>query len=157
MKIRNRWAAGALLVSTMLLVYPPFGRADAPPGRYVVQNGTVLDTETGLTWQQAVPAELYLWGGPGCVGCSFASVYCAGLALDGGGWRLPTMRELQTLVDETKSDPAIDTNYFPGTPAEAFWTSSPGLEQQFTWVVNFGAGNSGRDVATQQRRVRCVR
>ena len=63
--------------------------ANAPAGRYTTSSGTVYDTKTKLTWQQAVAPGTYAWAG--------AKAYCAGLNLGGTGWRLPTIKELQTI------------------------------------------------------------
>jgi len=53
-------------------------------------DGTATDSSSGLTWQQEEPAEDFEWGA--------ASVYCDNLALAGGGWRLPKIEELRTLI-----------------------------------------------------------
>src|SRR5438128_5669991 len=79
-------------------------RANAPAGRYTIANGTVYDTKTKLTWQQAIVAPPSSW--------SDAASYCASLALDGTGWRLPSAKELQTIVDESQRSPAIDPTAF---------------------------------------------
>src|SRR5258706_11285535 len=71
----------------------------APAVRYRIANSTVYDTQTKLTWQQAIPKSLYAWAD--------AKTYCSALSLDGSGWRLPSINELQTLVDES-TNPAID-------------------------------------------------
>jgi hypothetical protein len=95
-----------------------------------------------------------------------ASSYCAQLALDGGGWRLPKVKELATLVDVTAAAPAIDTFAFPGTPgqgsggaiSDSFWTSTPAAG--FTTdglLVDFHDGQIGDDGAEYPYRVRCVR
>jgi Protein of unknown function (DUF1566) len=126
--------------------------ADAPPGRYAIAAGEVTDTQTGLIWQQGMSAA---------AGATWADApaYCSTLALNGHVWRLPSLRELQTLVDETKT-PAIDLTAFPGTPTTYFWTSdaftgNPGN----AWVVDFTYGFTfgfGIDV-TFAYPVRCVR
>ena len=48
------------------------------------------DPGSGLTWQNPPATETMDW--------ETAQQYCASLTLDGGGWRLPTMGELRTLV-----------------------------------------------------------
>ena len=66
---------------------------DATAGeRYTVADGTVFDTRTQLTWQRTFPSERYTWDD--------ATSYCASLALPGAGWRLPSINELLTLVDD---------------------------------------------------------
>lgn len=114
---RSRWIA--LRVAWVVCLLPCLlARADAPPGRYtVIDDGTVYDTRTKLTWQQSVVAT--------AANADGAAVYCKGLALAGGGWRLPTVSELLTLVDPTRKNPAIDSTAFPDTPAVAFWSATP--------------------------------
>ena len=73
-------------------------------------------------------------------------------------WRLPSIRELQTLVHYGAQNPAIDPTYFPNTLASNFWSaSSYGPNPASAWVVFFDDGRvvtSGKPV---DRRVRLVR
>ena len=130
--------------------------ANAPPGRYIVDaTGVVTDQHTKLVWQRtAAPGPMY-W--------REAIMHCMELDLAGRGWRLPKYKELMTLVDFTRSKPAIDTEAFPDAPAEAFWTDSKYVEDDklHYWVdFNTGAGSKedpnmlGPD---RMLRVRCVR
>lgn len=124
------------------------------PTRYQIQAGAlVFDTSTGLTWQQTVDAGSYAW--------SDAAKYCAER---GDGWRVPSLGELQTIVDDTGVTPAIDGSTFPSTPEVDFWTSSPlGLTPGWAWAVSFGVGPRGPAGSTWYaktsvtNRVRCVR
>ncbi len=122
-----------------------------PPSRYRAADGTVLDTVTGLTWQQAVdPTAARPW--------TEARAHCAALALAGGGWRLPTMKELQSLVDDARSNPAIDPTVFPDTPLDPFWTAStvtatPGS----SWRVSFVHGYTYDSRQDNPYLTRCVR
>jgi hypothetical protein len=121
----------------------------APPARYTTANGTVLDGQTKLTWQQTIPTSLYTWAD--------AKAYCAGLSLDGSGWRLPSINELQTLVDES-TNPAIDGATFPMTPSEYFWSDSPLVEDPSrSWTCFFSNGSTYGFSKTTPENVRCVR
>ena len=122
----------------------------APCGRYVVDADTVKDTKTGLTWQRTIDTNVYDW--------SQALQYCRDLAGAGGGWRLPTYWELQSIIDETRTNPAIDVDVFPGTPSIYFWTSSPYVgDSSGAWVVAFSDGITFYDDVTLAWRARCVR
>jgi hypothetical protein len=130
------------------------GSGGAPPSRYTFPaTGTVHDTRTNLTWQRAVDADSYTQ--------SAAASYCTGLTLANGGWRLPTRSELLTLVDPTKSNPAIDTTAFPSVPIaplDSFWSSSadagsPGI----AWFVHFNTGCPSYTDFRELYLVRCVR
>ena len=86
-----------------------------------------------------------------------ANTYCAGLSLGGSGWRLPTLTELESIVD-TAYRPTIDPTAFPSTPADWFWTSSPYVGSSgFGWIVYFNYGSSAYDDTASTNRVRCVR
>jgi hypothetical protein len=124
--------------------------ADGPARRYVASGGTVLDAVTGLTWQQAVDATGRTW--------VEARAYCADLDLAGGGWRLPSMKELQSLVDDSRASPAIDAEVFPDTPLDPFWTATrvvatPGS----AWRVSFVHGYTYDASDYYPYLARCVR
>lgn len=127
--------------------------APAPPGRYTFPTaGTVYDTKTKLTWQQSLDSPNYDLAG--------AKVYCAGLGatLGGVGWRLPTLTELQTIVDESRWDPALDPIAFPGPAPNITWASSPVAgDSSSGWIANSQNGNMGFYDVTYHAYARCVR
>jgi hypothetical protein len=82
-------------------------------------NGTITDTSTGLMWQKATAPETYTW--------EQALTYCENLTLPAGGysdWRLPNRNELQTIVDYSRYNPAINITFFPDTVASYYWSST---------------------------------
>ena len=57
-------------------------------------------------------------------------------------WRVPNRHELQSLVYYGRVEPAIDTDYFPNTVSNWFWSSSPYVgNASYAWVVDFNNGN----------------
>ncbi len=126
--------------------------------------GVVLDRVTGLIWQQKLPATY-----EGCTGtidtlgdsCSWqeAKAYCEQLTLDGKRWRLPSMIELISIVDETVAVPAIDRDAFPNTPRGlTLWSaSSSTFTEGDAWAVDFAGGNSGVTPISSPLSARCVR
>ncbi len=110
-------------------------RSDDGTGRpaYRIADGEVHDPATGLTWQRAIfpamPADA-------------AVAYCAGLGLGDGPWRLPSVQELASTVDETRVAPAIDTEAFPGTAKNApYWTATrPSPKPAQRWALNYNDG-----------------
>jgi hypothetical protein len=118
------------------------------PSRYQSNlDGTVTDLATGLVWQQKLDPGSYTWSG--------ALAYCASL---GTGWRMPSLTETQTIVDENQEDPAVDATAFPGTPAEVFWTGTAEAGGSGSaWYVDFFYGASDREVEGTPYRVRCVK
>jgi predicted secreted protein len=73
-------------------------------------------------------------------------------------WRLPGRKELHAIVDNGHDKPAIDTSYFPNTPASHFWTASPYADQTgFAWQINFQYGEALTAEKSQGSLVRLVR
>ncbi|MBH1989319.1 MAG: DUF1566 domain-containing protein [Myxococcaceae bacterium] len=114
---------------------------------------TVIDNVTGLVWQK-MSTTYYTQSG--------ALDYCNNLNVGssaGGTWRLPSVRELQTLVDYSKSSGALmmDTTVFSGEPISGFWSSSltVGLSGG-GWNVFFNNGALGGNVASLQYYARCL-
>jgi hypothetical protein len=144
---------GALAVVAAALTAS--AEASVPAGRYAVAGGTVTDTKTKLVWQQTVPSDLYTWEN--------AIVYCqtVGASLGGIGWRLPTIKELLTIVDESRVLPSIDPTAFPMTPTPNFWSSSPlaGFPNAApkAWYITFDEGSSYFEDVNYTEYVRCVR
>jgi len=119
---------------------------------YTVEGEVVLDTVTELTWQRTASSMPMSW--------SDANEFCESLAVDGGGFRLPSRIELVSLVDLTQSGTAIDGNAFPSTPPEGFWSASRSADiSNKAWGVGFGfsTGVAFQAELTEPRRVRCVR
>jgi hypothetical protein len=121
-------------------------------------DGTVTDNMSGLVWQQIDDGLGRSW--------EDALAYCENLALGGSSdWRLPDIKELNSLVtinaaNETLSNPAIDTTYFPTTAAlDGYWSStSVAADPTFAWSVYFSGGfNSAGDGKTSNKACRCVR
>ena len=107
---------------------------------------TVTDNRTGLTWERGFQAAMTTANG---------QIFCAAL---GGGFRLPTYKELLTLVDPVHFSPAIDQATFPGTPNDYFGTSTvvepPNGNEYF---VNFTAGATQVIGSTSAYNIRCVK
>lgn len=127
--------------------------ASTPQGRYLVDEtaGTVLDRETGLEWEREPGDEAFTQSG--------AQSHCSALTLDGAGWHLPAIEELETLVDDTRSAPAIDTLAFPGTYNEIYWAKDVVLfATNQGMYVDFSDGSRAANASvTFPRRARCVR
>ncbi len=96
-------------------------------------DGSVTDLSTGLTWQQGETRPM-TW--------QQALAFCEGLDLAGHqDWRLPSIRELQTLVDVRRQQPALDSTIFPGCRPEPYWSSTTRSERPaFAWTMDFATG-----------------
>lgn len=115
----------------------------------VSADGTWTDPDTGLTWQVAHTG--------GKMSDSAAKSHCSDLDLAGGGWRLPTIGELGTLIrgcPATEDGGICSLGYGPacgcywpyelaGTCAEGYWSSSYVKDDpKQTWGINFSSGSN---------------
>ncbi len=116
------------------------------------RNGTVTDSTTRLMWQQ---------GEGGSKVWESALTYCEGLSLASySDWRLPNIKELESITDDTRYGPAIDTIYFPNVNNENYWSSTTyAYTASFAWVVSFSYGHvyGLRYKTLYNYYVRCVR
>jgi hypothetical protein len=124
---------------------------------YAAAGEVVRDNWTGLTWTRERAPDTYT--------LQEATDTCAGLTLDGGGWRIPSLNELQSLVDRTQPGLSIDTQVFaesdtPTSLSLNYWTSSPaaGSDPPTTWLIGFyGGGLDFADSPAKRWGLRCVR
>jgi formylglycine-generating enzyme required for sulfatase activity len=105
-----------------------------------------------LQWQDNADAKTVIedWDG--------AKSYCANLTLEGyRDWRLPSIKELQSIVDRKKRDPAIKAG-FSNTESGWYWSASPDVRNgSFAWIVYFGNGSTDGYAKINNLCVRCVR
>jgi hypothetical protein len=119
--------------------------APAPNTKRYAIGATVVDLYTGLEWQR--------YGGQST--WSGAGDFCASF---GSGWRLPSVKELETLVDDNRALYAIDTTIFfdvssPGTWSSSSYVPRPGAR----WTVGFNYGVNFSLTETLTVNLRCVR
>ncbi len=143
----------SLFPCVLLAVFLPAISGAQAAVRYV-DNGdeTVSDTATGLLWSRSEQTASLTW--------REALAACENLSLAGyDDWRLPEIRELRSLVDISRQNPAIDTTVFPDTEhAVGHWSSSTRHgSPNFAWYVGFGSGTVYTLPKTEKARVRCVR
>jgi murein DD-endopeptidase MepM/ murein hydrolase activator NlpD len=96
-------------------------------------DGTITDMTTGLMWQQT-ESKAMTW--------ERALAYCESLDLGGyRDWRLPNIRELLSLVDDSRRGPTISAIYFPGCRPSVYWSSTTQVgHPRFAWYVDFRDG-----------------
>ena len=148
---------------------------------YTVESEMVIDEVNGLVWQNNadvgsvvkpwLSAENYIF----CIenvntfSCDDTSgdtavEYCSNLILNNHtDWRLPTLEELDTLVDYGKSSPAIESAYFNADDANySFWSASTyqsgvyGIGDK-AWSLSFVDGSDSYNFKNKSLHVRCVR
>ena len=152
----------------------------------VYNNGTVKDTKTGLMWKHCAEglsgvdcsigkAEAYNWNS---AVKKFKNISYAGYS----DWRLPTIKELNTLVycsngyqikyrrngygsigdcdrggEDNYQKPTINQQVFPNT-SYYYWSSSPDVSiSSDAWSVNFKYGYDGSFRRSSEKFVRLVR
>jgi hypothetical protein len=105
-------------------------------------DGTISDSSTGLMWQQGTAGRMMSsW--------EQALAYCENLNLGGHtDWRLPTIKEIHSLVDYSRYNPAVNTTYFLDTqPSSLYWSSTTYMNDTslgLAWSTYFRyGGNNG--------------
>ncbi|MBP6857614.1 MAG: DUF1566 domain-containing protein [Candidatus Pacebacteria bacterium] len=140
-----------------------------------VDNGdaTITDSATGLMWQKCSDGQTGLdCSGGSAIGVLFddgdgdlgithqpAINYCDSLSLaTHSDWRLPNVKELMSIVDYGRVNPAIDPTYFPATQSGFYW-SSTAYENSANnaWLVHFSDGSVYSVTMNSNYFVRCVR
>ena len=141
-----------------------------PTDNFDISAGTVLDAKTGLMWKQCAEglsgddceegeADTLTWAD--------ALEQVETLNSDGGfaehtDWRLPNIKELQTLVEERCEGPARNEDVFPGDYASQLWSSSPtgaaaSAEANSAWYVRVSDGITSNDSRVNTNGIHLVR
>lgn len=111
-----------------------------------------VDRASGLMWQDdGVTAHTKMtW--------YEASQYCKDLKIGNyDDWRLPTVRELLTLVDYRREDPASISQIRYVHPGD-YWTSVTDVsDSSDAWLVFFEHGEVDNYDKSHKRYLRCVR
>ena len=166
----------ALMAATCLLQASPHALADDAAFFTEVAPGVVKDSRTGLEWMRCSLGQQwsatantctgevknYKWQGAQDIAKKFNSMGGNGGKAD---WRVPTVRELQSIrycskgfttsmrdlqdgqpkvplyCNDGSTKPFIDMATFPATPVEFYWSSTPyaGYSSN-AWFVSFGLG-----------------
>jgi len=121
-----------------------------PPSYMDNGDGTVTDANTGLMWQQ---------GEAGSMNWEDAITCCEGLSLAGyTDWRLPNIKELESITDDSLYNPPIDTNYFPEAHTSHYWSSTIfAAGPPYAWRLRFVYGCVDNNDKSLTYYVRCVR
>lgn len=114
-------------------------------------DGTVTDNCTGLIWQQSQNSTTLTW--------EEALVYASGLSLAGkSDWRVPNIKELQSLNDEKLYMPSFNRSFFPKISAGNFWSSTSQVNSPArAWDLNVDYGIVSYSDKSFKENVLCVR
>jgi len=111
----------------------------------------VTDSNTGLQWQDDSIVSGRSW--------TQAIDYCENLTLDThSDWRLPNLKELTSIMDDSRTSPSIDTSAFENTAPSYYWSSTiyAGYSR-YAWYVDFYDGYQRNSNKSKDYHVRCVR
>jgi N-acetylneuraminic acid mutarotase len=111
----------------------------------------ITDNTTGLVWQLGDDGHTYTYAAaiPHCA--SFKSAEAA------TGWRLPSVIELMTLINNGVDLPSINPS-FNGTQSTNYWTATPtATANTLAWTVKFDFGEVIPLLMDTALPVRCVR
>ena len=137
---------------------------------YQVKGGLAKDITTGLMWMRCSIGQT--WNGASCEGKGVEVKWAKAMAIPKhfgsyagySDWRLPTIKELNTLVycsnghtiqykdngyesigscGEDYKRPTIEQSVFPNTASSDFWSASPNANTSYSaWYVGFYYGHS---------------
>ena len=86
-----------------------------------------------------------------------AITFCESMDKNGTGWRLPTITELQTIVDYAEAGETIDDE-FVEKAGENYWSSTEdNTASDEAWLIDFGIAETFTKEKSDAYRVRCVR
>lgn len=117
-------------------------------------DGTITDNLTQLVWQKVPNTTAFTW--------EQAIAYAEGLTIGGASdWRLPNIKELQSLNNESLSNPSVNNTYFNTIGIKNYWSSTTLLPNQnnlnSAWYWNTQFGITSYDSKTNTNYVISVR
>lgn len=125
---------------------------------YSTDGSEVTDSQTELIWRRC--AEGMSWSGATCTGSATGYTHEEALARakTQSGWRLPNVKEIASITDKSRYNPAIDTDAFPATPPAYFWTATPGaVSGSSAWYISLTVGSIFLSSRNNAYRIRLVR
>jgi hypothetical protein len=133
--------------------------AAIPPSFTDNGDSTVMDNRTGLMWQQTEPGKQTE---PGEKTWDAALDYCNNLVLGSQvDWRLPNVKELESLAYDMWTLPTDPSVYFPALSSNSYWSSTSNVLdaahlKNAQWV-SFSDSYVNNSPKTFTFHVRCVR
>lgn len=156
------WIVGGV-ASAVAQTCPPGYPRVAPDSRYIDHgDGTVTDKQTGLMWRRCSEGQ----SGIACSGTASMQSWQVALTTAANSsfagysdWRLPSVKELQSLVETGCYGPSINSFRFPSTEERGdFWTSSTvASNTSSAWLISLYHGYVGFVAKSQPLGVWLVR
>jgi hypothetical protein len=155
------------------VVFPGGG---APLRYEVCADGlTVADLNTGLLWELKVGESVFSscnlrnlhWLGSGCTWAQATGAWIDAVNAEGGtgfagfsDWRVPNVKELQSIVDYGRNHPAINPAFDPACDC-SYWSATTvwdGSNTSLAWFLEFRFGQTMYGIKDNGAiRVRAVR
>jgi hypothetical protein len=134
-------------------------------------DGTITDLRFGLMWNVCTYGQSYNAGNGNCEGEPIATENWAQAMMTQSDvnsarlygindWRLPSIKELQSIVERQCRQPAINLNIFKGTVNGVYWSNTPdgqinnGLKGR---IIDFSDGVEFYRATAPKKFVRHVR
>lgn len=114
-------------------------------------DGTVKDMLTNLIWLAMPATDSMTW--------ESALVFADSLTAAGhSDWRMPNIKELQSINDESKINPSINQTFFTGVKVAQFWSSTTLPNQTAkAWYLDTHFGITTYANKTAKLLLLCVR
>ncbi len=123
------------------------GMSPTPTADFAINgDSTVTHRTTNLIWKQCYEGQSGASCATGTAGeFTWSNALSAAKNSSFAGftdWRVPSKQELESIVDDTCSNPAINVGVFPGVSVSTFsWTSTTFVNQtDLAWGVDFTPG-----------------
>lgn len=117
------------------------------------------DNVTGLVWETKTTAGAHSitnktnWAGRDAMAAASNTEELCGIKT----WRVPSIVELATIVNNNKHNPTFDTARFPNGKSQAYWSSNPVAGATANaWAMNFFAGIQNKKAKTLNFQVMLV-
>ncbi|MDP4984549.1 DUF1566 domain-containing protein [Pseudoalteromonas tunicata] len=128
-------------------------------------DGTAHDLRTGLMWMRCSLGQTWQSDTSTCSGNALQMTWQQALLnakqttfANYSDWHLPSTKELATLVERSCVNPAINSELFPATVAENYWSNTSSIDMaDHAWSYAFYSGKNNLKRKQADVFVRLVR
>ena len=127
------------------------GKASLCSKQLINNDRSVTDITTGLMWERFESKEVKAW--------ETSISYCEHLTLSNfHDWRLPSQKELKSIVNYSMINPSISNYFFPNIKLDFYWSSTTNANNtDHAWGVKFENGYDGSGKKSHSYYARAVR
>ena len=129
-----------------------------PDSRFELTDDEAFDVRTDLTWKRCVEGMSWNTDTSTCEGVELSLTWQEALGQADGEWRVPNLKELLSIVENSCGSPAINETVFPETSTtDFFWSGSPYVNNELVWTVLFDKGGDDGSNKSTAGLVRLVK